>query len=73
MPCCGRPNNRAQKGGTQAEYLARYAYLSSHQRAQQVELGASKCESCDALTMGDPCGTCGAKKTQPQAEATKEG
>ena len=73
MSCCGRPDNRVSKGGSPAEYYARYAYLSSHQRAQQAELGASKCEACSALTMGDPCGICGAKKTQPQIEAEKEG
>ena len=74
MGCCGRPNNRASKGGAvggKAEYYARYAYLSGHQRAKQLELVGSKCSTCDALTMGDPCTICGSKKTKP--EEAKEG
>ena len=71
MGCCGRPDNRANKGGA-AGYYERYAYLSSHQRAKQLELSGSKCKTCDALTMGDPCTICGAKKTKPEVEA-KEG
>ncbi len=69
--CCGRPDNRANKKGP-AGYYERYAYLSSHQRAKQVELSGSKCPTCDALTMGDPCTVCGTKKTGVQVEA-KEG
>ena len=67
MPCCGRPNNRNQKGGA-AGYYERYTYLSSRQRARQEKLVGSKCESCDALTVGDPCSVCGNPKT-----AAKEG
>ena len=71
--CCGRPNNRAnKKGGGEADYYARYAYLSSHQRARQAELVGSKCTTCDALTMGDPCSICGTSKTTP-TEEKKEG
>ena len=69
--CCGRPDNRAGKKG-QRSYYDRYAYLSSHQRAKQVELGGSKCTSCDAITMGNPCTTCGASKNPPQG-AVEEG
>lgn len=72
MGCCGRPDNRANKGGA-AGYYERYAYLSSHQRAQQAELIGSKCSDCDALTMGDPCSICGKKKTTPETEEAKEG
>ena len=72
MGCCGRPDNRSNKGGP-AAYYERYAYLSSHQRAKQAELVGSKCKSCDALTMGDPCTICGAKKTKFQEQETKEG
>ena len=70
--CCGRPDNRANKGG-ESGYYARYAYLSSHQRAKQAELSGSKCTNCDALTMGDPCTICGANKTKPEIEEAKEG
>jgi len=73
MGCCGRPDNRANKGGNAAEYYARYAYLSSHQRAQQAELVGSKCSSCDALTMGDPCTICGTNKAPSPDTETKEG
>jgi len=66
MGCCGRPNNRASKGGGEAGYYARYAYLSGHQRAKQLELLGSKCSKCDALTMGDPCNICGTKKTEAE-------
>lgn len=69
--CCGRPDNRAKKGGGEAEYYSRYAYLSNHQRARQAELVGSKCATCDALTMGDPCTICGTMKTKP--EEAKEG
>ena len=65
MPCCGRPDNRAAK--TEAEYYQRYAYLSKEQRARQLALSGSKCASCDALTLGDPCAVCGKSK------APKEG
>jgi len=69
--CCGRPNNRASKGGSESDYYSRYAYLSSHQRERQAELIGSKCTTCDALTMGDPCTICGVAKTKP--EEAKEG
>ncbi len=69
--CCGRPDNRVNKGGA-ADYYSRYAYLSSHQRAKQVETAGSKCASCDAITAGDPCTICGITKTKPQGEV-KEG
>ena len=62
--CCGRPNNRAGKGSP-ASYYERYAYLSSHQRAQQIKLVGSKCDACDALTMSDTdnkCTVCGNSK-----------
>jgi uncharacterized paraquat-inducible protein A len=69
-PCCGRPNNRAQKGkGGTADYYARFAYLSSHQRAKQLEVAGSKCTQCDASTMSDSggkCTVCGANKTNSQ-------
>jgi recombinational DNA repair protein RecR len=68
MPCCGKPNNRAKKGA--AEYYARYAYLSSHQRAKQLEIAGSKCKTCDALTAGDPCSICGNSKQSEQKEET---
>ena len=71
MPCCGRPDNRATGG--EGAYYERYAYLSSHKRAKQIELAGSKCEKCDALTMGDPCTICGAKKTKPETQEAKEG
>jgi hypothetical protein len=67
MGCCGRPDNRAGKGG-QAAYYERYAYLSSSKRAKQAELVGSKCETCAALTMGDPCSVCGQSKTQEKAD-----
>jgi recombinational DNA repair protein RecR len=68
MGCCGRPDNRQNKGGGAAEYYKKYAYLSSHQQEQAEKLiGAiGKCVSCDALTMGDPCTICG------QPKSTKE-
>ena len=64
MPCCGRPDNRQNKGGG-ADYYKKYAYLSSHQREQAEKLiGAiGMCASCDALTMGDPCTICGKPKS----------
>ncbi len=65
MGCCGRPDNRVQKGNSYAE---RYAYMSSHQI--NTQLGAlSKCKSCDALTSGDPCTVCGiVKKVEAKEE-----
>ena len=73
MGCCGRPDNRANKGGASG-YYERYAYLSSHQRSQQVEAaGGSKCATCDAYTMSDPCAVCGNPKTTPQGTEAKEG
>ena len=69
MPCCGRPDNRAAKGGSEAEYYARYAYLSKEQRARQLELVGSKCPICDALTVGDPCSICGNPKPPKEEKA----
>lgn len=66
MPCCGRANNRAQKGG-QANYHSRYAYRSSSQIAQLEKIGASRCAKCNAFTVGDPCSVCGQAKA-PKAE-----
>jgi len=66
MGCCGRPDNRAGKGGP-AAYYERYAYLNSHQKAKQLALVGSKCTTCDALTMSDAegnCTVCGSPKTQ---------
>jgi hypothetical protein len=71
MGCCGRPDNRVNTKGA-AGYYERYAYLSSHQRAKQAELSGSKCLTCDALTLGDPCTVCGTSKTKSQDEETKE-
>jgi hypothetical protein len=68
MGCCGRPNNRAGKGGP-ASYYERYAYHNSHQIAEQIKISGSKCVTCDALTMGDPCSVCGNSKTQVQENA----
>lgn len=67
MGCCGRPDNRQNKGGA-SDYYKKYAYLSSHQQEQAEKLLGSiaKCKSCDALTMGDPCTICG------QPKSTKE-
>ena len=66
MPCCGRPDNRQRKSGA-AGYYDRYTYLNSHQRAQQLKVSGSKCEHCDALTVGDPCTVCGnSKQTSPE-------
>ena len=69
MPCCGRPDNRQNKGGA-TDYYQKYAYLSSHQRAQAEKLVGQigKCESCDALTMGDPCTICGDPKTPKEEQ-----
>jgi len=63
MGCCGRPDNRQNKGAK--EYYQKYAYLSSHQQEQAEKLMGTiaKCESCDALTMGDPCVICGQPKS----------
>ncbi len=71
MGCCGRPNNRAGKGGT-ASYYERYAYLNSHQRAKQAQLVGSKCETCDALTMSNAdnnCTVCGNSKLKVEEGA----
>lgn len=67
MPCCGRPNNRAKKEGA-SSYYKRYAYLSGPQReaAQKIVGKISKCLSCDALTMGDPCTVCGDPKAKEE-------
>lgn len=58
-PCCGRPDNRANKEGA-AGYYQKYAYLSSHQRDQAEKLSAlaGKCDACDALTMSNGEGNC---------------
>ncbi len=71
MPCCGRTDNRANKGGA-AGYYERYAYLSSSKRAKQAELVGSKCTTCAALTMGDPCSVCGGSKTKKDEEKEAE-
>lgn len=69
MGCCGRPNNRGNKGqGGAADYYSQFAYLSGHQRAKQLAQQGSKCSKCDALTMGNPCSICGAKKTEPKGK-----
>ena len=68
MACCGRPDNRAGKGGP-ASYYEKYAYLTGAQIAKQAELVGSKCTQCDALTSGDPCTICGKSKTQEEKEA----
>lgn len=67
MPCCGRPDNRANKEGA-AGYYQKYAYLSGAQRqAAEKLLGQiSKCDSCDALTYSNEdnhCLVCGSAKT----------
>ena len=62
MPCCGRPNNRATKGGGEAEYYQRHTFLTAAQKAKQQQLGVSNCKKCDALTIGDPCNVCGNPK-----------
>lgn len=67
MPCCGRPDNRVNKGGA-AGYYERYAYLSSSKRAKQAEIVGSTCKTCAALTMGDPCSVCGGSKTKKEQE-----
>ena len=69
-PCCGRPNNRNKQGG-EAGYYARFAYLSSHQKARQAQLSGSKCEACAALTVGDPCSVCGKAKNEEQKEGAE--
>ena len=56
-PCCGRPNNRSRKN-RDTEYYSRYAYLDSHQKAKQLASQGSKCDNCNALTVGDPCAVC---------------
>ena len=63
MGCCGRPDNRQNKGAK--EYYQKYAYLSSHQQEQAEKLMGTiaKCTDCDALTMGDPCTICGQPKS----------
>jgi len=67
MPCCGRPDNRAKKSRDKS-YFEKYAYLSSSQKRLQTQLEGSKCEACDALTVGDPCSVCGKSKTQSEAQ-----
>jgi recombinational DNA repair protein RecR len=67
MGCCGRPDNRANKQGA-AGYYQKYAYLSTHQRkqAEKVVGQIGRCESCDALTIGDPCTVCGNPKAKKE-------
>lgn len=64
MGCCGRPDNRQNKGAK--EYYQKYAYLSSHQQEQAEKLMGTiaKCENCDALTMtsNNNCVICGKPK-----------
>jgi recombinational DNA repair protein RecR len=68
--CCGRPNNRASKNGAAGYHQTRYAYLSSHQieQAEKVIGQMGKCNSCDALTLGDPCTICGNPKTSKEEQ-----
>lgn len=65
--CCGRPNNRQQKNSA-AAYYERYAYLSSSQKEEQAKVAGSKCDTCDALTVGDPCTVCGNPKKSEKEE-----
>lgn len=67
MGCCGRPDNRNKKSG-EAGYYERYAYLNSHQRKRQADLGISTCKKCDAYTAGDPCSICGNPKQKAKEE-----
>lgn len=67
MPCCGRPNNRANKDSAK-DYYARYAYLNHHQKEKQLAAVGTKCATCDALTVGDPCSVCNNPK--PSQETT---
>ena len=64
MGCCGRANNNASKGA--AGYYERYAFLSSPQRAKQLEIAGSSCSTCTAITVGDPCSVCGNPKSQEE-------
>ncbi len=64
--CCGRPSNNAAKGAGEANYYERFAYLSSHQKEKQAAMSGSKCMTCDAYTMGDPCAVCGDTKTEKE-------
>lgn len=67
MPCCGRADNRANKG--EAAYYARYAYLSKEQKARQLALIGSSCSTCDAITAGDPCSVCGNAKPSKEEKS----
>ena len=72
MPCCGRANNRIQKAGN-AGHHGRYAYRSSSQIAQLEKIGASRCNTCNAFTVGDPCSVCGQSKAQKEEQEKGEG
>ncbi len=65
MGCCGRPAQR-QSNNKNQDYYSRYAYLSSSQRAKQVQATGSMCSTCSALTTGDPCTICGQKKVKEE-------
>lgn len=66
MGCCGRPaSNRAK----QKSYHERYAYLSSSQRAKQLQATGSQCGTCNALTIGDPCTICGQTKIKEEEQS----
>lgn len=69
MTCCGRPNNRAKKGG-EAAYYERFAYLSSSQMQKKLEVSGSKCEACDAITITKDgnCTVCGNSKAEKGVE-----
>jgi len=66
MPCCGRPSNNAKKG--EAAYYERYAFLSSAQKERQAKVAGSQCQTCKALTVGDPCTVCGNPKSEKQED-----
>jgi len=64
MGCCGRPNNNP----TKQNYYERFAYLSSSQIEQKINTVGSTCPTCQAITLGDPCKTCGNPKNPPKTE-----
>ena len=73
MPCCGRANNRIQKGkNAGAGYHGRYAYRSSSQIAQLEKIGAAMCTTCNAFTVGDPCSVCGQVKAKKMEQVEGE-
>ena len=72
MGCCGRPNVRDAK----ANYYEKYAYLNSHQKAKQLAISGSQCDTCSALTMSDAenkCTVCGNSKNKEEVEKPKGG